>query len=124
MASRKSGKGRLPKRLFKKARLQGPAIPPGTQVVYSPAGREKMSEVLEDLVEPYRGMALDAESFRRLLSLGVLAWNVALLPEDERWSTIDKMVDDLLPGAGELDRSEVLAVIGALVRRKLEHFAD
>ena len=60
MASRKPDKGRrkkdrMPKRLFKQER--GPAIPPGHKVVYEPAGREKMSDVLEDFVEPYEDMA-------------------------------------------------------------------
>lgn len=124
MASRKPDKGRLPKRMFKKARLQGPAIPPGTQVVYSPAGRERMSDVLEDLVEPYREMAVDAESFRKLLSLGVAAWNAALLPEDRRWSMIDELIDAAMPAADERDRAGALAIIQSLVRRKLEHFAE
>src|SRR3954466_15958242 len=48
MASRKPEKGkrkkdRLPRRLFKQ-KGRAPAIPPGSKVVYEPAGREKMSE--------------------------------------------------------------------------------
>ena len=70
----------------------GPAIPPGTQVLYEPAGREKMSEVLEDFVEPYRDLADTDDAFRKLLNLGMLAWNAALMPEDQRRAMIDEML--------------------------------
>ena len=95
MASRKPRKAdrkkdRLPRRLFNRAR--GPAIPPGTRVVYEPEGQEKMSAVLEDFVEPYRDMAETYDEFHNLLDLAMLAWNAALLPEDKRRA----MVDDVL----------------------------
>ena len=95
MASRKPrknhrNKDRLPRRLFKRGR--GPAVPPGSKVVYEPAGGEKMSEVLEDFVEPYQELADTDDSFRKLLTLGMLAWNAALLPQDQRWAMIDEML--------------------------------
>lgn len=45
--------------MFKEARLQVPEVPPGSQVMYSPTGRKKMSEVLEDFVKSYRDLARD-----------------------------------------------------------------
>src|SRR3954471_12797318 len=107
MASRRGEKGRrkkdrLPRRLFKQAR--GPMIPPGSKVVYEPAGREKMSEVLEEFIEPYSDLADTDEAFEKLLNLGVLAWNAALLPEDERQAIIDKTVETGLPGSSKADR--------------------
>src|SRR4051812_46828121 len=91
MAARK--KDRMPRRLFRQGRSTAiqpgsrgrvPAIPPGSKVVYEPAGREKMSEVLEDFIEPYRDMADGENALRKLLTLALLAWNAALLPEDRR----------------------------------------
>jgi hypothetical protein len=126
MASRKPKKDarkrdRLPKRLFKRAR--GPAIPPGSQVVYEPAGREKMSEVLEDFIEPFRELAEGEDEFRNLLNLGMLAWNAALMPEGERQAMIDEILGSALSRASEADRAHARMLVEALIRRKEEHFA-
>jgi len=98
-------------------------IPPGSKVVYEPAGREKMSEVLEEFIEPYSDLADTDEAFEKLLNLGVLAWNAALLPEDERQAIIDKTVETGLPGSSKADRTLAREVIETLIRRKQEHFA-
>jgi hypothetical protein len=126
MASRRSkkrnrNKDLLPKRLFK--RVRGPVIPPGSRVVYEPTGREKMSDILEDFVEPYEESAPDEDSYRKLLNLGVLAWNAALLPEDQRRTAIDETLREGLPGSSKEDRALAKALIEMLVRRKQERFA-
>lgn len=118
MASRK--KDRLPRRLFKQGR--GPAIPPGSKVVYEPAGREKMSDVLEDFVEPYRDMADTEDAFRKLLHLAVLAWDAALLPEDKRRAMIDETLGAGFSRASAPDRAQAREFVEEMVRRKLEHF--
>ena len=126
MSSRRSrkdkrNKDRLPKRLFKRER--GPAIPPGSRVVYEPTGREKMSEVLDDFIEPYQEVADDEDSYRKLLNLGVLAWNAALLPEDQRRTAIDETLREGLPGSSKEYRAQAKALIEMLVQRKQERFA-
>jgi hypothetical protein len=126
MASRRpkkdpSKRSQLPKRLFKRGR--GPAIPHGNRVVYEPAGVEKMSAVLEDFVEPYRALADTEDGFRNLLNLGMLAWNAALLPEDQRRAMIDEMLAAGLSRAPGEVRARARELVEALVRRKEEHFA-
>ena len=111
----------MPRRLFKQER--GPAIPPGHKVVYEPAGLEKMSEVLEDFIEPYRDLADTEDAFRKLLNLGMLAWNAALLPEDQRRAIIDETLGAGLSRAFKSDRALAREFIETLVRRKEEHFA-
>lgn len=135
MASRRPrkdhpGKDRLPRRLFRRARGPAippgtpvPAVPPGTRLVYEPAGHEKMSEVLEDFVEPYRDLADTDDALRKLLSLALVAWNAALLPEDQRRAMIDEMVEAGLSRGTEADRAQAREIIEMLVRRKEEHFA-
>jgi hypothetical protein len=118
MASRK--KDRVPRRLFKQGR--GPAIPPGSKVVFSPPGREKMSDVLEDFVEPYRDLADTEDAFRKLLNLGMLAWNAALLPGGERRAMIDETLGAALSRASAPDRAQARVFVEEMVRRKLEHF--
>ena len=129
MASRKSKKGdrnkeRPPRRLFKRGRGPGPAVPPGSRVVYEPAGHEKMSVVLEDFVEPFRGFADTEDAFRKLLSLALVGWNAALLPEDRRRAMIDEMIEAAFSRASEADRAQARELIEALVRRKEQHFAE
>jgi hypothetical protein len=127
MASRKPEKGkrkkdRLPRRLFKQ-HGRAPAIPAGSKVVYEPAGREKMSEVLDDFIEPYRDLADTGDAYRKLLNLGMLAWNAALLPEDQRRAMIAETLGAGLSRASEADRAQAREFIETLVRRKEEHFA-
>jgi hypothetical protein len=126
MASRKLDKARRkkdqrPKRLFKQAR--GPAIPPGHRVVSEPAGLEKMSDALEELVEPYADLAKTGENYRKLLDLGMMAWNIALLPADERQAIIDEMIETGLASDTASARAHAREIVETLVRRKEKLFA-
>ena len=91
--------------------------------MYEPAGREKMSEVLEDFVEPYMEFADTEDNFRKLLNLGILAWNAALLPEDQMSAMIDETLGAGLPGASPADRADAREFIELLIQRKKKHFA-
>jgi hypothetical protein len=103
--------------------VRGPVIPPGSRVVYEPTGREKMSETLEDFIEPYRELADNEDAFRKLLNLGVLAWNAALLPDDQRRRAIDETLSAGLSRSSKEDRALAKEFIEKLVRRKEERFA-
>src|SRR6516162_3546673 len=54
-----------------------------------------MSEVLLEFISPYRDKAADDAALERLIGLGIMAWNVALLPEAEREKTIDEFAERL-----------------------------
>ena len=127
MASRKGEKGgrkkvQLPRRLFKQPR--GPKIPPGSEVVYEPPGREKMSDVLEEFIEPYSDTADTDDAYENLLTLGMLAWNAALLPVDRRQAMIDETLEAGFSTASRSDQALAREIIETLIRRKLEHFAE
>jgi hypothetical protein len=101
---------------------QGPFA--GHGVVVEPAGQEKMSDVLEDFIEPYMGSVEDEDAHRKLLSLGVLAWNAALLPEDRRKAMIDDFVSKgFPPGSADL-ATKLRSLVDSMVERKLAHFAS
>ncbi len=122
--SARRGREKLPKRMFRREKVSPPAIPPGTNVIYPKPGQQKMSEVLEDFVEPYRHLATDERLFRMLLNMGLLAWNVSQMPEEERESTIDRLLSE---SSDDLDHEGWLAakvLVESLVKRKLEFFAD
>ena len=128
MASRKSEKGGrkkdlVPKRLFK--RKPGvPSFPPGTKVLYEPAGHEKMSEVLEDFIEPFQDLADNEDAYRKLLSLAMVAWNAALLPEDRQRAMIDKMIEVGLAKASRSDRIHTRKLVEIMVQRKQSLFVS
>jgi hypothetical protein len=54
-----------------------------------------MSEILLEFIAPYRDKALDDTALERLIALGAMAWNVALLPESKRETSIDELASKL-----------------------------
>jgi hypothetical protein len=82
---------------------------------------EKMSKVLLDFVAPYTASARSHEEIQKLVVLGLVAWNAALLPEEER----RKPLADLASKAAPADTvADLLAVIGSMVERKEQYFAE
>jgi hypothetical protein len=88
-------------------------------------GGVKMSEVLEEFVEPFeQHIDLGNErAYRRLLTMGTLAWNAALAPEADG----QEMVDDALRKSIPQDDPEALAmgrqIVDLLIERKKKYFA-
>ena len=102
MASRKPRKDRrkgdrLPQRLFKRALGRDPARQPGG--IRAGQAGEDVRGPLEDFVEPYRDSADTYDAYRKLLSVALVAWNAALLPEDQRRAMIAEMIAAGLSGA-------------------------
>jgi len=81
-------------------------------------GLEKMSDVLEEFVAPFADSANTMDAYRQLLTLGVLAWNVALLPEDERERMIRASLHAEAVGIPADSRAAVRGLVDALVVRK------
>jgi len=48
-----------------------------------------MSAVLLEFIEPYRDEDLDDAVLENLIALGIVAWNVALLPPDKREESLN-----------------------------------
>jgi len=90
----------------------------GRQVVPPPRGEVKMSEVLREFIEPYADDADTDESFKKLLTVAVIAWNASLLPDKDRQDLIDKTITILQP---EL-RQEMKGILERMIQRKEAHF--
>ena len=80
----------------------------------------KMSEVMEELVEPYREHAETKEAYRMLLTLAVVAWNMTLFPEKKRASMLDKLIVTL----PEEVRADGKVIIEELMLRKERFFTE
>ena len=83
----------------------------------------KMSDVLGDFIAPVADSADDIEAYERLLSLGVIAWNVALQPEWRREAMIGAAIDDEIGWDHVWEREMRRDLLRRLVARKLECFA-
>jgi hypothetical protein len=60
-----------------------------------PADEQKMSEVLRKFIEPYVELTHDDDSLEWLIAVGAMAWNLALLPEEEREKTLDEIAREI-----------------------------
>ena len=93
---------------------------PRQQVVVGPTSDGvKMSEVLEEFVEPYMEFVKTEEAYRKLLTAAVVAWNVMLFPVKDRSSRLDELVVTLPCEVREDGRK----IIKELMERKERFFA-
>jgi hypothetical protein len=91
----------------------------GRQLVPPPRGDKKMSQVLIEFIEPYADNADSDESFKKLLTIAIIAWNASLLPLKERQDLIDQTITILQP---EL-RQDMKGILEGMIQRKETHFA-
>jgi hypothetical protein len=103
--------------------IQGPLDFGGPTLVLEPRGIEKMSEVLEDFVEPYMHSAETEDDFHKLLTLAVIAWNAALLPDDKSQAIVDDVLGKGLIGASVDEMIEARNFVNAMIERKKAYFA-
>lgn len=80
----------------------------------------KMSDVLEEFVEPYREFVKTKEAYLKLLTVALVAWNVMLFPEKDRLSRLDEVVVTL----PEYVREDGRQIIEELMVRKERFFAQ
>jgi hypothetical protein len=101
-----------------RAKLFAKGILGGREIVPPPRGDKKMSQVLIEFIEPYAEHADTDESFNKLLTIGIVAWNASLLPGKDREDLIDKTITVLQP---EL-RQDMKAILEGMMQRKVAQF--
>ena len=80
----------------------------------------KMSEVLEAFIQPHMEFADTEESFKKIVTIAVVAWNLSLLPRSGQTKAMNEMLTSLPPEA----RADTRSVVRDLMRRKRRHFAE
>jgi hypothetical protein len=95
----------------------------GQQVVFKSSG-EKMSEVLEEFIEPYVESATTPEAYQKLIALAIIAWNAALLEETERQNLITQSIEAIRTTAGEEWKKDLQDFLAMLIERKQRYFAN
>lgn len=91
-------------------------------IVTNPKGEVKMSEVIEEFVDPYLEYAENYEQQMKLLSIAIFAWNIALLPKNQRKKEVTKIVGELCANADRLAKKDTTAILEELIDRKLKMF--
>ncbi|MBH8573012.1 hypothetical protein I8752_08265 [Nostocaceae cyanobacterium CENA369] len=93
-----------------------------SQVVIEPPGAEKMSEVLEDFIEPYINEVNNLGAHRRLLELAVTAWNTSLLPRLQQRETVEKLFNlEMFEGDIEMQQ-EIKKLVYEMIERRQKYF--
>jgi hypothetical protein len=109
---------------FQKKVKQGPLAQIAAKFVNSAPGQVKMSEVLEDFVEPYLHEAPSFGDKERLFGIAVIAWNIAIMPESEQQPFIDQMIEEMLGNTDARLQRDTKALLAEMMVRKKTKFAD
>jgi hypothetical protein len=88
-----------------------------------PSGLLKMSNVLKRFVEPYVGESLSAEILRNVFALAVVAWNTALVSEDQQRSMIDDLLETAFSRSIDADRQDARELLQDIIDRKIAYFS-
>ena len=98
------------------------------QMVRNMEGIAKMSEVLQDFVRPYADIPQNKKELQHLFETAVTAWDLALMPDEERETMLDKIFASMILKAKKnIDKEDLAtsrALIEDLINRKLKYFAD
>lgn len=88
--------------------------------VINPPGQEKMSDVIWQFMAPYISYAEDLASMQKLVTIAAIAWNAAIMSEEDSADFLGNMIETLPADV----REDAAAVIGDLIRRKKRYFAQ
>jgi hypothetical protein len=107
-----------------KHRFAKPGAPTGASpadhvILHEPPGRVKMSEVIEEFIEPYSDHWETPEQLLRVLAVAAIAWNVAIEPHRGK-----ELVDGALAALSPDARDDFRLILATLIERKLRFFAD
>ena len=105
-------------------------------------GGIKLSAALIELCEPFEPENLSTKEFDNLIALAAVAWNIAVLPEEERLEKLTAFVDEMPEMRQELENeidtvlrddskdtdfapaTTMLHFVGAMIQRKDELFPN
>ena len=83
----------------------------------------KISTVIGEFVAPYVNYTDSEESYRKLLTLAVLAWNASFLPETEQQDMINRVFNEGLPAETTELITGLRDFVYQLINRKQAYFS-
>jgi hypothetical protein len=103
----------------RRKRFPSPEFLTGGRMTVPPGAEIKMSEVLLEFLEPYSEYWTNEDQFNKLLTVGLVAWNAALLSGSKRNEFIEQMAHTLPADV----RQDMRSIVEEMIRRKEAHFA-
>lgn len=103
---------------------QGPLSNQVEGVIQNPKGQVKMSEVLEDFIKPYLEEIDSYAQKQQFIELAVVAWNLAILPEEARQAMREQLQSSLDQRGLPEDREFVDSLLDELMERKVQYFPN
>ncbi len=123
--SKKRRRNRVDGELGKlKKEMQSKFAQEGREVVFHGQVGEKMSDVIEEFIEPYRQYADTPDMYRRLIATGIVAWNAALLQGAKRETFLRDMLKTIAPNADRQAQEDFDAIVREMIVRKERYFAN
>jgi hypothetical protein len=110
-------------RLRRKQKRRSSSLP-GEGIGFDAPGGIKMSDVLGEFVVPFRDLVDGLDAYRRLLTLGVLAWNAALGSESRQQEIVDEFIGEALGTESQEVQASCREIVDRLVERKRANFAQ
>ena len=100
---------------------------PGSQresaLLLAPGG-VRMSDVLKQFVRPYNHLVDSEEAFRKLLTLGMLAWNAAMQPDGRQEQMVDEVLNEAVGEESWEAQTAAREIVDELIERKQRYFAQ
>jgi hypothetical protein len=84
------------------------------------SGGPKISDALAELIQPYSYDDMDIETSRKLVCLGVLAWNRAVAPDMVSREEIRRSLES----SGTPEPESIDRIIEVMTQRKMQLFPD
>jgi len=78
----------------------------------------KISEAILTLAEPLRAHYREPHRLQAIISIAVMAWNIALFPEEEQSHVQGMLLERLPPQLGGEDVGVLLSTMDTLIARK------
>ena len=83
----------------------------------------KVSAMLQEIIEPYRRDANNFSEYRKLVTLAIIAWNIANIPLDQMLTSLDHHLDQL-PRMTATEREDLRQITLDLVQRKIKLYPE
>src|SRR5689334_22891293 len=115
---RKKAKRAAKRKAKRKAGLRATGFPSDTPLLVELPGSFKMSDGLKELVAPYWETCQTPEALDEMLTMGMVAWNAALLTGNER----EQMIQDMLKVLPADTHADARRILTSLIRRKEQLF--
>ena len=96
----------------------------GRETTFVDNVQEKMSDVIEDFIEPYRVATTTDDEYRSLIGIAIIAWNAALLSGPQRATFLKEAFTAIAPAVGHNAQADFVAFLNELIERKMQHFPN